>query len=186
MSVEFEPYISSCLFSLPHAAQIAWRRLRRLHMTSESDEKRFRVMLIHSWLFWALLSATFAALTVILAKFGLKRSDPDVAQLLHTAVALVAIAIPVALSGKLHDMAQWNGRTWVYFVFAGLATAASWICYFRALDIGDPTRVAAVDKLSVAMVAVAAVVLLHERLGISGWCGIGLVTAGLIMIGRGR
>jgi bacterial/archaeal transporter family protein len=143
-------------------------------------------MLIHSWLFWALLSATFAALTVIFAKLGLKRIDPDAAQFLHTAVALIAIAIPVALSGKLHEVSQWNGRTWMCFVVAGLATAASWICYFRALDVGEPTRVAAVDKLSVAIVAVLAAVILRERLGITGWCGIGLVIAGLIMIGRGR
>ena len=143
-------------------------------------------MQIHSWLIWALLSATFAALTAIFAKLGLKRSNPDVAQLFNTAVVFIAIAIPVAFSGKWHEVAQWNGRTWLFLALSGLATAASWICYFRALNVGDPTPVAAVDKLSVAIVAVAAAVILKERLGMVGWCGVALVTAGLIMIGRGR
>jgi transporter family protein len=143
-------------------------------------------MFIQGWLFWALLSAVFAALTAILAKLGLKRIDPDVGQLVHSAVAVIAIAIPVVLGSKWQEAAQWTGRTWLYFTFSGLATAASWICYFRALSIGEPTRVVAVDKLSVAFVAVAAAVILHERLGFVGWCGIGLVTIGMIMIGHGR
>lgn len=139
-------------------------------------------MLVQSWLFWALLAAIFAALTAIFAKVGLERIDADVAQLLRTAVVLVAVAIPVAYSGKWHEAAQWTGRNWLYLVLSGLATAASWICYFRALDVGDATRVAAVDKLSVAIVAVVAATLLQEHLGMRGWCGVALVTAGLIMI----
>jgi transporter family protein len=143
-------------------------------------------MLIKSWLFWALLSATFAALTVIFAKSSLKRIDPDAAQLLHTAIVLLVLVVAVGLGGKWQELVQTNTRTWVFLVLSGLATAASWICYFRALNVGEATRVAAVDKLSVAIVAVIAAFIFHERLGILGWCGVAFVTAGLIMIGRGR
>jgi transporter family protein len=143
-------------------------------------------MQTHSWVFWALSSATFAALTAIFAKLGLKEIKPDVAQLVHTTVALFAIAVPLMLSGKWQEAAQWNGRTWIFFTLSGLATAASWICYFRALDVGDATPVAAVDKLSVAIVAIVAAIFLHERLGVLGWSGIGLVVTGLVLIVRGR
>jgi transporter family protein len=145
---------------------------------------RYRSMLVHSWLFWALLSATFAALVSIFAKLSLQKIDPDLAQFLRTAVVLFGVAVPVALSGKWSGAAHWSGRTWLFLVLSGLATSASWICYFRALDVGDATRVAAIDKLSVAMVAIAAALFLQERLGLLGWCGVALVTVGLIMIGH--
>jgi len=139
-------------------------------------------MSIHSWLFWALLSAVFAALMSIFAKLGLQRTDPDVAQFLRTTIVLVVIAALVVPSGKLTEIAQWNARTCILLALSGLATAASWLCYFRALEVGSAARVAAVDKLSVAIVAVAAVVFLGERLGFLNWTGVALVTIGLVMI----
>jgi len=113
-------------------------------------------MLIHSWLFWAVLSAVFAALMSIFAKLSLQRIDPDVAQFLRTFIVLLIMALVVAPSGKWNEMLQWSGRTWLLLALSALATAASWHCYFRALDVGEATRVAAVDKMSVAIVAVAA------------------------------
>jgi transporter family protein len=136
-----------------------------------------------SWLLWAILAAVFAALMTIFAKLGLSGIDPDVAQLIRTAVVLPAIAILVITTGKWQVAFQWNGRTWLFLVLSGLATGASWICYFRALNIGDASRVAAVDKLSVAIVALFAAVVLREQLSAAGWCGVGLVTAGLVILG---
>jgi transporter family protein len=139
-------------------------------------------MTMPTWLFWALLSATFAALVAIFAKGGLQKVDSDVAQFVRTAIVFAAIAMIVIPTGKLSGISHWRAQTWVLIVLSGLATAASWICYFRALDVGSAARVAAVDKLSVAIVAVAAVFFLGERLGTTGWVGIVLVTIGLVLI----
>jgi transporter family protein len=118
----------------------------------------------------------------VFAKIGLQRVDPDVAQFVRTAIVLAATAAIVLANGKLVGISQWRAQTWVLLVLSGLATAASWVCYFRALDVGSAARVAAVDKLSVAIVAVAAVVFLGDRLGITGWVGVVLVTTGLMLI----
>lgn len=139
-------------------------------------------MFVQSWLFWALLSAAFAAAMSIFAKIGLQRTDPDVAQVLRTFVVLLLMLVLVAPSGKWNETLQWSGRTWLMLILSGVATALSWLCYFRALELGEATRVAAIDKLSVAVVAVAAAVFLSERLGALGWCGVALVSAGLVMI----
>ena len=134
------------------------------------------------WLIWAVLSATFAALVTIFAKAGLKNVDPDFAQFIRTAVVLPALAAFVVFTGKWQGAAAWSARTWVYLVLSGLATGASWICYFRALNVGEASRVAAVDKLSVVIVAILATIYLKEQLGIASWCGIALVAAGLIVV----
>ena len=139
-------------------------------------------MIVAPWLFWAALSAAFAALMTILAKAGLRGIDPDFAQLIRTAVIFPTLAVFVLLTGKWQSMAGWNARTWTLLLLSGLATGASWVCYFRALNVGEASRVAAVDKLSFVIVAVLATTLLHERLGIASWCGIGLIAAGLIII----
>jgi bacterial/archaeal transporter family protein len=139
-------------------------------------------MLTSSWLFWAILSAAFAAAMSIFAKAGLQKIDPDVAQVLRTFVVLLFMAALIAPGGKWGETLDWSRRTWLMLILSGVATALSWLCYFRALELGDATRVAAVDKLSVAIVAVAAAVFLSERLGAVGWCGVALVSAGLVMI----
>jgi bacterial/archaeal transporter family protein len=139
-------------------------------------------MLTESWLLWAVGAATFAALMTIFAKIGLAGVDSDTAQLVRTAIVLPMIAALVAATGKWKGVPNWSGRVWLYLVLSGLATGASWICYFRALSAGDASRVAAIDKLSVVLVAAVATTMLHERLGPTGWCGIALVTAGLVTL----
>ena len=134
------------------------------------------------WLYWAILSAVFAALTAIFAKAGLQKIDSDVAQFVRTAIIFVVTAMVVVPTGKWNDMSQWTGRTWFMLALSGLATVASWLCYFRALDVGSAARVAAVDKLSVLLVAIVAVVFLGEHLRALGWTGVALVTIGLVMI----
>jgi bacterial/archaeal transporter family protein len=137
----------------------------------------------NSWIFWALLSAAFAAATAILSKIGLRGVDPNAAQLVRTAVVFAAVGLLAAATGRLRDPMSFTPATWGYLVLAGLATAASWVCYFRALAVGEATRVATIDKLSVPMIAVAAVLLLGEPLGVRGWLGVALATTGAVLVG---
>ena len=129
-----------------------------------------------------MLSAVFAALMTIFAKLGLKDIDPDFAQFVRTAVVLPALALLTLTTGKWQDAFGWSGRTWTFIVLSGLATGASWLCYFRALNVGDASRVAAVDKFSVVIVALLAAATLDERLGLASWCGVGLVATGLAIL----
>ena len=108
-----------------------------------------------NWLFWALLSAVFAALTAIFAKIGLEGVDSDLATLVRTAVIMVVLAAFVYLTGKWRSPFELSSRTWLFLVLSGLATGASWVCYFRALKIGEASKVAPVDKFSLVLVAVS-------------------------------
>jgi len=108
------------------------------------------------WFFWALLSAGFAALTAIFAKIGLAGVDSDLATLIRTGVILLVLAGFVAYAGKWSNPFQLSGKTWLFLVLSGLATGASWVCYFRALKMGEASKVAPVDKLSLLLVAVFA------------------------------
>ncbi|MEO6041858.1 MAG: EamA family transporter [Croceibacterium sp.] len=139
----------------------------------------------HSWLAWALLSALFAALTAIFAKIGIERIDSDLATFIRTLVIAAILAGLLAAGGKLGGVAGIGPRTWLFLVLSGLATGASWLCYFRALKLGDASRVAPIDKLSVVLVAVIAAVALGEHLSLRGWIGIALIAggAGLVAIG---
>jgi transporter family protein len=135
-----------------------------------------------NWLFWAILSAAFAAATAVLSKIGVRDVDADVGQLVRTAIVLAAVGALVAASGRWRELTLVRSQTWFYLVLAGLATAASWVCYFRALKVGEVARVASVDRLSVPMVAVIAVLALGERLGAVGWLGVLLATAGTVLV----
>ena len=113
-----------------------------------------------SWPFWALLSAAFAALTAIFAKIGIENVNSDFATLIRTVVILISAAIIVVATGNWQQPSNVPARTWLFLVLSGVATGASWICYFRALKLGDAARVAPIDKLSVVFVAVFAVLFL--------------------------
>lgn len=140
--------------------------------------------LTSAWWFWALLSAAFAALTAIFAKVGVKDVDSDVATFVRTVVILVTLGLILLALGKLHTggLAEIGARTWVFLVLSGLATGASWICYFRALKLGDAALVAPVDKLSVVLVAIFGVTLLGERLSGLQWVGVALVGGGAVLL----
>jgi transporter family protein len=135
------------------------------------------------WFWWALLSAVFAALTTVFAKVGVQGIDSDFATLVRTVVILVALASLVGLFGKWSNPLTIPARTWTFLTLSGLATGASWLCFFRALQIGDASKVAPVDKLSLVLVAVFAFVFLGERPSASEWVGIGLVGAGVLILG---
>ena len=139
-----------------------------------------------NWLFWALLSAVFAALTAIFAKIGLEGVDSDLATLVRTAVIMVVLAAFVYLTGKWRSPFELSSRTWLFLVLSGLATGASWVCYFRALKIGDASKVAPVDKFSLVLVAVFAFAFLGERPTGREWFGIGLVASGVLVLALRR
>jgi transporter family protein len=134
------------------------------------------------WQFWALLSAVFAALTAIFAKVGIEAINSDLATLIRTGVILVTLALIVVVSGQWQSPSTISGRTWLFLVLSGLATGASWLCYFRALKIGQAAQVAPIDKLSVVLVAIFGVLFLGETLSLRGWIGVTLVGAGAVLL----
>ena len=135
-----------------------------------------------NWFLWAVLSAIFAALTAIFAKLGLAGVDSDLATLIRTVVIFGALAAFVYCTGKWTNPFHLSASTWLFLVLSGLATGASWVCYFRALKVGDASKVAPVDKLSLLLVAVFAVVFLHERPSVREWTGILMVGAGVLVL----
>jgi transporter family protein len=138
--------------------------------------------LLLSWGFWALLSAGFAALTAIFAKVGIENVNSDFATLIRTAVILSVAALIVCASGNWQQPSTLSAKTWLFLILSGAATGASWICYFRALKLGDAARVAPIDKLSVVFVSVFAVLFLGERLALPNWLGVFLIACGAILV----
>lgn len=138
------------------------------------------------WFFWAALSAVFAALTAIFAKLGLEDIDSDLATLIRTAIILVVLAGFVAYAGKWSQPMEIAPRAWLFLTLSGLATGASWVCYFRALKLGEASRVAPVDKFSLVLVAVFAVLFLGERPSAAQWLGISLVGLGVMVLALSR
>jgi len=135
-----------------------------------------------NWFLWALLSAVFAAMTAIFAKIGLRGVDSDFATLIRTVVILAVLALFVQVTGKWSNPWELSAKTWTFLVLSGLATGASWVCYFRALKIGDASKVAPVDKLSLLLVAVFAVCFLGERPSGREWTGIVMIGAGVLVL----
>ncbi|MEJ7138151.1 EamA family transporter [Amphibiibacter pelophylacis] len=134
------------------------------------------------WFYWALLSAIFAALTAVFAKVGIQGVDSDLATLIRTAVIIVVLSIFVACTGKWTNPFDLEPRTWLFLGLSGLATGASWVCYFRALQLGEASKVAPVDKLSLVLVAVFAFAFLGERPSLREWSGILMVAAGVLLL----
>ena len=138
------------------------------------------------WFYWALGSAVFAAMTAIFAKLGIQGIDSDFATLIRTAIILVVLSVFVRYTGKWCDPFSLTGRNWVFLALSGLATGASWVCYFRALQLGEASKVAPVDKFSLVLVAVFAFLFLRERPSGREWFGIFLVGVGVVILGFKR
>jgi transporter family protein len=137
-----------------------------------------------SWLGWAFLSAVFAGLTAVLAKVGVKDIDSNLATAIRTVVILI-FAWTVALSRSDQRLSTVPPRTWLFLVLSGLATGASWLCYFRALQLGQVSKVAPIDKLSVVIAILLAAVFLHERLTWQNWVGGALIVGGTLVLAWG-
>lgn len=138
---------------------------------------------MESWHVWAVLSAVFAALTAIFAKVGVEDIHPDVATWIRTLVVVVALAGLLYATGRLGGPINWSTKSLVFLVLSGLATGASWLCYFRALKLGQASQVAPIDKLSVVLVAAFGVGFLGEHLSALNWAGLALMVAGAVLVG---
>jgi transporter family protein len=149
------------------------------HCLTPAKLTSYRAM---NWFAWALLSALFAGLTAILAKIGVSGVNSNLATAIRTTVVLVftwGIALATAGPAALGSLSR---RTWIFLTLSGLATGLSWLCYFRALQLGEASRVAPVDKLSVVFAIALAALILHERLTWHQWLGGGLVIAGAMVL----
>ncbi|MGO4439931.1 EamA family transporter [Rhizobium sp. RAF56] len=135
-----------------------------------------------SWLFWAILSAAFAALTAIFAKIGVAGVNSDLATLIRTLIIVVVLAAIVAATGQWQPPSTISGKTWLFLGLSGMATGASWLAYFRALKLGDAARVAPIDKLSIVLVAVFGVIFLGEKLHLVNWLGVALIASGALLL----
>ena len=134
-----------------------------------------------NWFVWALLSAFFAGLTAILAKVGVEQIDSNLATAVRTVVILV-FAWAVALAAKNQSFSTISKKTWTFLILSGIATGLSWLCYFRALQLGEASQVAPVDKLSVVVAIVLAAIFLHERMTWHHWVGGALIFTGAVVL----
>lgn len=135
-----------------------------------------------NWLHWSLLSALFAGFTAVLAKMGVNGMDSNLATAIRTSVVLPIIWIFAFTMGKPLAKGAYPGASWVPLILSGVATGLSWLCYFRALELGEASKVAPVDKLSVVFVILLAAVFLKERIGVQQVVGGGLVLAGAVVL----
>ena len=164
-----------------HHKSIRSQKLSSQEQTSTGREKS-----MDSWFYWALLSATFAALTAIFTKIGVKDVEPDYATLIPAFVIAVVIAGYVYFTDKWTSPFALRPRTLSFLILSGLATSASWVCYFRALKLGAAAEVVPVDKLSLVLVVIFAFIFLGERPSIREWLGILLVGIGVVTLGWKR
>ncbi|MBT2749430.1 MULTISPECIES: EamA family transporter [unclassified Lysobacter] len=135
-----------------------------------------------AWSVWALLSAVFAALTAVLAKVGVQGVSADYATLVRTLVIVAVLALLVPMSGQWVDPRTLPARSLLFLVLSGLATGASWLCYYRALKLGDVSQVVPVDKLSVVLAALFAVAFLGDRPSAREWLGLLMVGGGVLVL----
>lgn len=134
------------------------------------------------WLGWALLSAIFAAATALLAKIGIAGIDSNLATAIRTTVILIFTWAIAIASEKHHALAEIGPRSWVFLILSGIATGLSWLCYFRALQLGPASSVAPIDKLSVVLVILCAWLFLGERLTPLKALGGGLIALGALLL----
>ncbi len=139
-------------------------------------------MNMNHWLVWATLSACFAALTAIFAKVGLRQIDSDLATLIRTVIIAFVLSLLVWGLGKWQNPLLLSGKTWLFLTLSAFATGASWLCYFRALQLGQVSQVAPVDKLSVVLATLFAVLFLGERPSVQEYLGIILIALGVLTI----
>ena len=138
-----------------------------------------------SWQFWAILSAVFAALTAIFAKVGVQNINSDFATFIRTVVIVGVLGAILIFTREWQPIGSIASKTWAFLALSGLATGASWLCYFRALQLGDASQVAPVDKLSVVLVALFGALFLGESLSSVGWVGVMFIALGSFLVASG-
>ena len=142
--------------------------------------------MVQSWFYWAAASAVFAAMTAIFAKLGLQGVDSDFATFIRTLVIVAALMLFLTYANKWQPLGSLTGRNWLFLVLSGLATGASWLAYFKALQMGEASKVAPVDKFSIVLVALFAVIFLKERPSSQEWLGIVLIAGGVLTLALKR
>lgn len=135
-----------------------------------------------NWLSWAILSALFAAATAILAKVGVAGINSNVATAVRTSVVLLFAWLIVVATRSASNLAEISSRGWAFLVLSGIATGLSWLCYFRALQLGPASKVAPIDKLSVVFVVFAAAAFLGERISLGTGVGVAMVVGGVLIL----
>lgn len=136
----------------------------------------------NEWLYWALISAVFAALTAIFAKVGLQNMNSDFATFIRTIVIIIALIAFLTYTGKWQPVHHITAKNWLFLILSGIATGISWLTYFKALQMGNASQVAPVDKFSLVLVTLFAVIFLGERPSGQEWAGIGLISAGVLLL----
>lgn len=134
------------------------------------------------WLIFAILSSVFAALTSILAKIGIDGVNSNLATAIRTAVVLAMSWLMMFVTGAQPGISEINKRSWMFLIFSGLATGASWLCYYKALQIGEASKVVPIDKMSVVLTLILAFIFLHEQFTAKTLAGMILLTAGTILM----
>ena len=135
-----------------------------------------------NWVHWSLLSAFFAGLTTVLAKAGVAGVDPNLATAVRTTVILFIVWGIASAVGKPSEMMAFSGRTWMFLGLSGVATGLSWLCYFRALQLGEASKVAPIDKLSVVVAIAISMIAFGERLNLRESCGAGFIVLGALLL----
>ncbi len=138
--------------------------------------------LLSYWQVWAVLSAIFAALTAIFAKVGVEKINSDFATFVRTIVILLVLGVILFSTNQFQSLKTVSQKSLIFLVLSGIATGGSWICYFRALKLGNASQVAPIDKLSVVLVAIFGVIFIGEKLSVFDWIGISLIASGAILI----
>ena len=134
------------------------------------------------WVIFAFASALFAGLTAILAKCGIRKTDSTVATAIRTIVVLIFSWAMVFLVGSQNQLGSIGGKTLLFLVLSGLATGASWLCYYRALQLGQASKVVPIDKLSILFTVVFALLFLHEGMSRRSWVGLVVLVIGTLML----
>jgi transporter family protein len=134
------------------------------------------------WLIWALLSALFAGVTAIFAKMGVTDINSNLATAIRTSVILLFSWFIAALTTKSGEFSSIGRQTWIFLVLSGISTGLSWLCYFRALQLGEVSKVAPIDKLSVVVAIALAILFFREKLNAREGCGAGLIICGAILL----
>ena len=134
------------------------------------------------WIVFAFGSALFAGLTAVLAKCGIKKTDSDVATAVRTVIVLIFSWLMVWIVGSASTITEIGARSWIFLVLSGMATGASWLCYYRALQIGEVSKVVSIDKMSVVITMILAFACLHEQFTPKSIIGAVLITAGTLFM----
>lgn len=167
---------------------LSWNEKSRYKIVFKNISQFNKCIMLYAenWLFWALLSACFAAMTAIFAKIGIQNIDSDLATLIRSCIIVIVLLSILIFTGKLSNPFTITAKTWLYLSLSALATGASWACYFRALKLGQASKVAPVDKFSVVLVAVFATIFLGEKPDLKDWLGIVLVAGGVLVLSMKR